>query len=76
MTARALLLPIPQQPAKRLAPAQLIVEGVVWLRSSLGDGSYGYQGFCPTCRHRLMTGFLRVQPSAVQCTCGRWVRLP
>jgi hypothetical protein len=76
MTARSLLLSLPILPARRLRPARVRVEGVEWLQTSLGDGSFAFQGACPSCKRRLLTGFLRVQPAAVHCACGRWVRLP
>jgi hypothetical protein len=76
MTARSLVMLFPPAPAKRLRPAHIRVEGVEWMQSSLGDGSFSFQAFCPSCRRRLFTGYLRVQPHAVHCACGRWVRLP
>jgi hypothetical protein len=76
MTARAFLLPLPSLPAKRLRPARIRVDGVEWLQSSLGDGSFAFQAACPSCKRRLLTGFFRVQPAAVHCMCGRWHRLP
>jgi hypothetical protein len=76
MTARAMLLSFPPLSAKRLRPARIRVDGVEWLQTSLGDGSFAFQAACPACKRRLLTGFLRVQPAAVHCACGRWARLP
>lgn len=71
-----LLFYCPALPTPRMPTELAAVDGVKWKRTSLGDGSFSFEADCPTCFKRMGTGFLRVQPSAVHCKCGRWLKLP
>ena len=78
MTGLALFfdLTYPEPGARARALTHTMVDGVAWKRVTLGDGAFAFQGFCAKCKGRLMTKFLRVCPTAVQCACGRWCKLP
>ena len=52
------------------------LDGILWTRETLSDGTLAYRGTCP-CGTLLQTGFQRLMPSAAKCpACGKWRRLP